>query len=431
MSLSLSERQSILALLRKEVVPALGCTEPIAVALAAARAAETLGRTPERLYVEVSPNLLKNGMGVVVPGTGECGLGVAAAAGALAGKSSLGLECLRDLDPQQAQQACAMAASDAVELALPDNDILLYCAVTASAGSATARAELRDSHDNITRVWKDGVQIFGQDEAGAAAGQGEDDWPLSLARVYDFAMHAPLEELSFILEAARMNRSVAEEGLRKEYGLGVGRSMEDRIHRNILSDDMATFAIKLTAAAADARMAGVQMAVMSNSGSGNQGIAATLPVVVYAEDNCKSEEELIRALTLSHLTAIYIKQNLGKLSALCGCVVAATGSSCGITYLMGGGYDQVADAVQNMIANLTGMICDGAKPSCALKVTSGVATAVFSAILAMEGKCVSSVEGIIENDVDLSIRNLTQIGSKGMNETDKMVLDIMTHKHCD
>ena len=172
-------------------------------------------------------------MGVVVPGTGECGLGVAAAAGALAGKSSLGLECLRDLDLQQAQQACAMAASDAVELALPDNDILLYCAVTASAGSGTARAELRDSHDNITRVWKDGVQIFGQDEAGAAAGQGEDDWPLSLARVYDFAMHAPLEELSFILEAARMNRSVAEEGLRKEYGLGVGRSMEDRIHRNI------------------------------------------------------------------------------------------------------------------------------------------------------------------------------------------------------
>ena len=349
MSLSLSERQSILALLRKEVVPALGCTEPIAVALAAARAAETLGRTPERLYVEVSPNLLKNGMGVVVPGTGECGLGVAAAAGALAGKSSLGLECLRDLDPQQAQQACAMAASDAVELALPDNDILLYCAVTASAGSGTARAELRDSHDNITRVWKDGVQIFGQDEAGAAAGQGEDDWPLSLARVYDFAMHAPLEELSFILEAARMNRSVAEEGLRKEYGLGVGRSMEDRIHRNILSDDMATFAIKLTAAAADARMAGVQMAVMSNSGSGNQGITCTMPVVACAVRLGKSDEELVRALIASHLTSIHIKHHLGRLSAHCGAMVAGTAAACGIVLLLGGGLPEMERTIRNMV----------------------------------------------------------------------------------
>ena len=170
---------------------------------------------------------------------------------------------------------------------------------------------------------------------------------------------------------------------------------------------------------------------MSNSGSGNQGIAATLPVVVYAEDNHNSEEELTRALILSHLTAIYIKQSLGRLSALCGCVVAATGSSCGITYLMGGGYQQVMYAVQNMIATLTGMICDGAKPSCALKLTSGVSTAVMSAIMAMEQKCVTAVEGIIEENVNQSIRNLTKIGSEGMNETDKLVLDIMTHKHCD
>ena len=178
-------------------------------------------------------------------------------------------------------------------------------------------------------------------------------------------------------------------------------------------------------------MAGAMIPVMSNSGSGNQGIAATLPVVVYAEDNHNSEEELTRALILSHLTAIYIKQSLGRLSALCGCVVAATGSSCGITYLMGGGYQQVMYAVQNMIATLTGMICDGAKPSCALKLTSGVSTAVMSAIMAMEQKCVTAVEGIIEENVNQSIRNLTKIGSEGMNETDKLVLDIMTHKHCD
>ena len=175
-------------------------------------------------------------------------------------------------------------------------------------------------------------------------------------------------------------------------------------------------------------MAGAMIPVMSNSGSGNQGISATLPVVIYAQENNKTKDEMVRALALSHLTVIYIKQSLGRLSALCGCVVAATGSSCGITYLMGGTYEQISYAVQNMIANITGMICDGAKPSCALKVTTGVSTAVLSAIMAMENKCVSAVEGIIDNDVDQSIRNLTRIGSQAMNETDKMVLEIMTHK---
>lgn len=192
-----------------------------------------------------------------------------------------------------------------------------------------------------------------------------------------------------------------------------------------------THILSYTSAACDARMAGAMIPVMSNSGSGNQGIAATLPVVIYAQENHKSEEDIARALILSHLTAIYIKQHLGRLSALCGCVVAATGSSCGITLLMGGGYQEVMFAVQNMIATLTGMICDGAKPSCSLKVSSGVSTAVMSAILAMEQKCVTPVEGIIEENVNKSIANLAEIGSTGMNETDKLVLNIMTHKRCD
>ena len=418
MSLSLADRQAILALLHQEVVPALGCTEPIA---------EALGRKPERLDVAVSANLLKNGMGVMVPGTGEMGLAIAAAAGALGGKSALGLECLASLDPAQAEAARAMVAADAVELHLPDNDLLLYCLVTAHADGHSAAAELRDSHDNITRVWQDGALV--EDHMPAEANEAAPaDWPLTLARVYEFATTAPLEEISFILEAARMNRQVAEEGLSSQYGLGVGKSMDARVRKHILSDDLPTFAIRLTAAAADARMAGVMMPVMSNSGSGNQGIAATLPVAVYADEVHASEEQTIRALALSHLTVIYIKQSLGRLSALCGCVVAATGSSCGITYLMGGGYEQAAAAVKNMIANLTGMICDGAKPSCAMKLTSGVSTAVLSAMMAMDGRCVSSVEGIIEEDVDRCIRNLTAIGREGMDETDRLVLRIMTNK---
>ena len=196
----------------------------------------------------------------------------------------------------------------------------------------------------------------------------------------------------------------------------------------MMGDSIFSRILSYTSGACDARMAGAMIPVMSNSGSGNQGISATLPVVVYAEETHQSEERLIRALTLSHLTVIYIKQSLGRLSALCGCVVAATGSSCGITWLMGGDYERVSFAVQNMIANLTGMICDGAKPSCALKVTTGVSTAVLSAVMAMENRCVKSVEGIIDQDVDRSIQNLTEIGKNGMNETDRLVLQIMTSK---
>ena len=254
---------------------------------------------------------------------------------------------------------------------------------------------------------------------------------LTLRKVYDFATTTPIEELKFILETRNLNKQAAERSFKGNYGHQLGKTLNSKKNESLMmGDNTFTHILSFTSAACDARMAGAMIPVMSNSGSGNQGITATLPVVVYAEDNHKSEEELTRALVLSHLTVIYIKQSLGRLSALCGCVVAATGSSCGITYLMGGSYEQITFAVKNMIANITGMICDGAKPSCALKLTSGVSTAVLSAILAMEGKCVTSVEGIIVDDVDQSIRNLTRIGSQGMNETDKLVLDIMTSKRC-
>ena len=243
-----------------------------------------------------------------------------------------------------------------------------------------------------------------------------------------FAVTAPLDEIRFILDAARLNKVAAEQSFKGDYGHSLGRTLRGVHESTIMGDSVFSRILSYTSGACDARMAGAMIPIMSNSGSGNQGISATLPVVIYAEENGKSEEDLIRALMLSHLTVIYIKQNLGRLSALCGCVVAATGASCGITWLMGGNYEQVSFAVQNMIANLTGMICDGAKPSCALKVSTGVSTAVMSAMMAMENRCVTSVEGIIDKDVDQSIRNLTRIGSQGMYETDNVVLDIMTNK---
>ena len=427
-----SEREQIIALIHREVVPAIGCTEPVAVALCTAKATETLGTCPTEIDACLSANILKNAMGVGIPGTDMIGLPIAIALGAIAGKSAYGLEVLKDSGPEDVEKGKELIASNAVHISLKENiEEKLYIEVVCKGESGSVTAVISGGHTNFVYLEKNGeVLLDTRPACKREAEVGEVD--LNMRKVFDFATTAPLEEIRFILEARNLNKAAAERSFNGSYGHELGKTLRySPSEQNVLGNNTFTHILSYTSAACDARMAGAMIPVMSNSGSGNQGIAATLPVVVYAEDNCKSEEELIRALTLSHLTAIYIKQNLGKLSALCGCVVAATGSSCGITYLMGGGYDQVADAVQNMIANLTGMICDGAKPSCALKVTSGVATAVFSAILAMEGKCVSSVEGIIENDVDLTIRNLTQIGSKGMNETDKMVLDIMTHKHCD
>ena len=426
------EREQIIALIHQEVVPAIGCTEPIAVALCVAKATEALGKRPEKIDVQLSANILKNAMGVGIPGTDMIGLPIAVALGALIGKSAYQLEVLKDCTPEAVAEGKRMIDSQIITIGLKaDIEEKLYIEVTCEAGTDRATAIISGGHTKFVYVSRNDEILLDKRTSDAAQAETA-SVDLNLKKVYDFATTAPLEELTFILEAKRLNKQAAERSFEGNYGHELGKMLRSSgTEQRIMGNNTFTHILSYTSAACDARMAGAMIPVMSNSGSGNQGIAATLPVVIYAEDNHKSEEELTRALILSHLTAIYIKQNLGKLSALCGCVVAATGSSCGITYLMGGDYQQVAFAVQNMIANLTGMICDGAKPSCALKLTSGVSTAVLSAILAMEYKCVTSVEGIIEDNVDRSIRNLTQIGSVGMNETDKLVLNIMTHKHCD
>ena len=426
------ERWQIIALIKREVVPAIGCTEPIAVALCVAKATETLGCHPENIKVFLSANILKNAMGVGIPGTDMIGLPIAVALGALIGKSEYQLEVLKDSNPEAVEAGKKMIESQCIDIALKENiEEKLYIEAVCTHGNDSATAIISGGHTNFVYISRN-QDVLLDNRTPASADAQAAHVELTLRKVFDFATTAPLEEIEFILEARRLNKNAAERSFQGKYGHELGRMLRNsQTERNIMGNNTFTHILSYTSAACDARMAGAMIPVMSNSGSGNQGIAATLPVVVYAEDNHNSEEELTRALILSHLTAIYIKQSLGRLSALCGCVVAATGSSCGITYLMGGGYQQVMYAVQNMIATLTGMICDGAKPSCALKLTSGVSTAVMSAIMAMEQKCVTAVEGIIEENVNQSIRNLTKIGSEGMNETDKLVLDIMTHKHCD
>lgn len=423
-------RNSIIDLIKREVVPATGCTEPMAVALCVARATALLGAEPVKISVSLSPNMLKNAMGVGIPGTGRTGLPVAVALGAICGDPSRGLLVLDTLSNGAVERADNFVSEGRVDISLaPEGcDILYISAAVTDATGKTARCVISGSHTNVVyeSVENRVVTDTRCGSAGSAARKGEPE--LTMAMVWEFAMESPLNELEFILEARRLNKLAAERSFTGHYGHQVGRTLHSERQRAVMGDSVFSRVLSYTSAACDARMAGAPMPVMSNSGSGNQGIAATLPVVIYAEENFASREQTIRALVLSHLTAIYIKQSLGRLSALCGCVVAATGSACGLCYLMGGGYQQVTATAKNMIANLTGMICDGAKPSCAMKLASGVSTAMMSAMLAMEGETVNSLEGIIDDDIDRTVHNLTRIGRDGMRETDRLILEIMTTK---
>ncbi|MBR3451570.1 MAG: serine dehydratase subunit alpha family protein [Muribaculaceae bacterium] len=421
-------REQIIALMKREVVPAVGCTEPMAVALCVSRATEALGCRPEKITALLSANILKNAMGVGIPGTGMIGLPIAIALGALIGKSEYQLEVIKDVCPEAIEQGKQYIDEGRIDIQLKQDCCdKLYIEILCEGGGHKACAIIQGSHTHFVSVTRDD-EVLLDEQASHSGDCDEDDITLNLRLVYDFAMQAPLDEIRFILETRDYNLKAAQESVKGNYGHCLGKTMDRPLSHGIFGNTIFSRILSKTALATDARMGGALIPVMSNSGSGNQGICATNPVAVYAMENENTEEELIRALTLSHLTAIYIKQSLGKLSALCGCVVASIGSSCGITYLMGGNFDRICYAVKNMIANLTGMICDGAKPSCALKIASGVSTALLSAVLAMEGRHVTSAEGIIDDDVDRSIRNLTVIGADAMCATDQMVLDIMTGK---
>ena len=423
--LNKEERVQIISLLQREVVPAMGCTEPVAVALCAARAAELLGALPERVEVELSMNVLKNAMGVGIPGTGMIGLPIAIALGMIVGKSEYQLEVLKDVTPEAVERGRRYIDEGRIAIRLkedaPDG---LYIKVLAHGEGRTEKAVICGTHTRFV----DDECCAASDVKDAPSAQESQEVSLCLRTIYDFVTQAPLEEIAFIEESGKMNMSAAETAFQSSYGHKVGKMLQNENKRTLVGDGTLAHVMAYTCSACDARMSGATISVMSNSGSGNQGIAATVPVAVYARDHQVDHETYVRALALSNLTAIYIKQSLGRLSALCGCIVASTGASCAITYMMGGSYEQICYAVKNMIANLTGMICDGAKPSCSLKLSSGVSTAMLSAMLAMQNASVTSVEGIIDEDVDRSIHNLTSIGREAMNETNRMVVDIMTSK---
>lgn len=452
--MTLQRELEIIELIQKEVKPALGCTEPIAVSLAVARSCEALrgiGAEVSHLVVEVSANILKNGMGVGIPGTGMIGLHIASALAVTCGKSCYGLEVLKDLFPAAIDEAKVMVDHKKVKVVLADTALKLYIKAWAYGADAagvehSAATVIKDNHDSIVSVLLDGTEVLAQHigpmdcagsactAAGAPAGGGQAaekttlDYKLSVKEILEFAREASFENIRFILDSVRLNKALAVEGLKDDYGLRVGKTIMAREHSDVFGSSVMTYAMAATAAASDARMAGCTLPAMSNSGSGNQGITVTMPVIAVAEKMGVGEEQLARALVISHLVAIHIKGYLGKLSALCGCVIASTGSSCGIVYLQGGGYEQVCSAIKNMIGNITGMVCDGAKVGCALKVASGVSSSVQAAVLAMDNICISSNDGIIEDCIEKTICNLGRIGAEGMQTTDRMILDIMVCK---
>ena len=431
----------IIGLIKKEVKPALGCTEPIAVALAAAKAMEVMqyelhddkwrSGLSYRLQIEVSGNILKNGMGVGIPGTGMVGLHIAAALGAVCGKSSYGLEVLHDLDEDSVDVAKKLVERDCISISLAETDLKLYVKASVEYNGHISYAVIRNDHDNIVETGFDEVSALADSEKAAEVvleHKSALDYGLTVKEILEFASSVMYEDIEFILESRTLNLALANEGMSGRYGLKVGYALRQEGNREVFGDDFLSYAMALTAAASDARMAGCTLAAMSNSGSGNQGITVTMPVIAYSLRYKCSDEELARALVLSHLIAIHIKAYLGKLSALCGCVIASTGAACGLVYLRGGDYGQICAAIKNMIGNITGMVCDGAKEGCAMKVASGVSSALQSAVLAREGICISEYDGIIEKDIEKTIRNLGRIGSVGMQNTDDMILDIMVCK---
>lgn len=430
MKMNIEMAKNVAEWIHAGIKPALGCTEPGAVALAAAYAGKELGEGPvTRIDITVDPNVYKNGVAVVVPGTGRVGLEIAAALGALIRDPSLELSVLRNITPELLMRAEKLLESGKVKVSLKDRQGL-YVEATVFSGDHYARALLEGGHTHLTHLSCNGQSLLQRENESAASAGIQPDWEqATLAGLIDAVVSLSTEELSFFEDCIRMNTAAARYGMEKRLGMAIGATLQELIRDKLLTDDLINSAKIQTAAAADARMSGENIPVMSVAGSGNHGLTAILPVVAAAERLSIPHEKLHRALAVSAVTTLYIKRFTGNLSALCGCAVAAaTGACAGIVWMMGGNHAQIAAAVKNMIANLTGMICDGGKVGCALKLSAAAGVAVETALLSMKNVLVPETNGIIFASVDATIRNLGRVSNPGMLETDKVIIEIMREK---
>ncbi|MFM4970331.1 serine dehydratase subunit alpha family protein [Aeromonas veronii] len=423
--------QQYLQIIQQVVKPALGCTEPIAAAYAAAVATRQLGCEPGRLEVAVSDNLYKNSMGVYVPGTGKIGLAIAAAAGAIGGNADAGLEVLAAIQPEQVERAQQLIDAGKVQVSRTAAPEFIFCRVTVygtddKGEEHSAEVTLCGGHTRIVEQRRDGEVTFTADQSqGGATGSICDGVDISIAAIYEFATRVEFEQIRFILKASELNGKLSAEGMNNPYGLEIGRTMQQNINAGLIGEDVMNRIVMMTAAASDARMGGATLPAMSNFGSGNQGIAATIPVMVIAERFAASEEQLARALIMSHLGAIYIKSHYPPLSAFCGNTVTSAAASMAMVYLAGGSFEQSCFAIQNVLSDSAGMVCDGAKASCAMKVSTSSGAAVRGFLMALNSHSVSG-QGIVAGDVDQTIRNVGQMVKEGMSATDSTIIDIMS-----
>lgn len=424
--------ETVLQILNSELVLATGCTEPAAIAFTAANAGATLGVAVEQVAVLASGNMIKNAMAAGIPGTPYTGIEYAAAIGAAAANPERKLEVVDGLPQETFDKAVALVQGHKVTVDLAQVTEKLFVDVTVQGGGHTARAVISGGHTNLILLEKDGKVEFEKSadavEAGGVTPQLIID-TMTVAKIVEY-----IEKMDttnppdIIMQSIRVNSAISDAGLEGDYGLNIGKTLKDQIEKGEIASDMITQALIVTCAGADARMAGAPLSVVSNSGSGNQGITATMPVVTVAKWLESGDDKMIRAVTLSNLIPIYIKSKFGRLSALCGATVASTGAACGVTYLLGGGFTEISYAIQNMVGNVTGMLCDGAKADCALKISTCVSAAMQSAMMAIRQQRVQATDGIVEEDVENSINNFAELGNSGSVQMDAIILRMMLDK---
>ncbi|WP_419867665.1 serine dehydratase subunit alpha family protein [Clostridium perfringens] len=421
-------RELYLRTLKKEVVPSEGCTEPIAIAYAASIAAEHLKGEIKEVNIYLSKNVIKNALGVGIPGTGGVGIEIAAALGISIQKSYKKLTILSNFTEDELKKAKEIVDENIINIKQKNTNKALYIEVELLSETSKSKVIIEDTHTNVTLIECDDEIIM--DNNSEVSEDLEEDYKLfKIADIYNFAKEADFDDIKFILESAKMNEKVSEEGLKGDYGLQVGSKIIQKGNFNLFSNDASNKIIAASAAASDARMDGCAMPIMTTAGSGNQGIACSIPVAQTARLLDKSEEELARALVLSNLVTIRIKKHMGRLSPLCGAGIAgATGAYCGITYLLGGNLENINYCINNMISDLSGMICDGAKETCALKIATGTNAAIQCANLAINGISATANDGIVAKDVEETIESIETLIQNGFKNVDDTILNIMLEK---
>lgn len=429
--MDVNQNKAILNLMCAEISPALGCTEPAAVALACGKAREVLGSIPTNGEIYVSGNIFKNAMGVGIPGTGLVGLPIAAALGLTGGNSTDSLEVLKDVTDEHMRIAQKLIENKVFNLHVKEDVHKLYVEVQIDNGKDTVVVIISHKHNHFSFIKRnDEVLLKDILSEEIETKKSSESINLSVDVILDFIESVDPKELEMFNKTIELNLEIAHEGLKNNYGLRIGKNMEHNLHKTNGFVDLARdYALVLTTAACDARMGGCTFPVMANTGSGNQGLTASLPIIAYAEKLNVSRIMLLKSLALGHLIPIHMKTKLGPLSALCGVVLAATGAACGLTYLRGGNRAAVIRSIKFMASNITGMLCDGAKPGCALKVHSGVSAAIQVSDMALNDDIVALADGIVDEDVEHTIDNIANIGSLGLSSTDKMIIDMMQNKH--